>query len=145
MVMGRPEYKPSEADRQRVFILVASGVPQEHIARVLEISEHTLRKYYREELDNGVVEANRMVAASLFSTAIKGGKEGSTAAIFWLKCRARWREDDSAQMLEAIRLEIAQLRPLVEELEALKSRLGTASAAARPTPQGGRQWRGHPN
>ncbi|EQD45984.1 hypothetical protein B1B_12788, partial [mine drainage metagenome] len=59
----------------------------------LGISPGTLRKYYRRELDTGIVAANMAVAGTLFKLATKG--ENVTAMIFWLKCRAHWHEKDA--------------------------------------------------
>ena len=44
---GRPEYNRTESDAKNVEALVIAGVPQSRIARVLKISEPTLRKHYR--------------------------------------------------------------------------------------------------
>jgi hypothetical protein len=62
------------------------------IARVLAIDPKTLRRHFREELDTRMIKANARVAESLFRTALKGGREGTTAAIFWLKALAGWAE-----------------------------------------------------
>tara|TARA_E500000318_G_C3495241_1_gene186112 strand:- start:71 stop:358 length:288 start_codon:yes stop_codon:yes gene_type:complete len=61
----------------------------EQIAKIIGVSEKTLRKHYREELELGRVKANATIGGALFNSA----KEGNTAAqIFWLKTRAGWRE-----------------------------------------------------
>lgn len=91
---GRPPYEPTEDARERVREMVSCGIPQESIARVLKISEPTLRKYFWDEIHSGAIEANVKVAKSLFDKAMGPGKEGVTAAIFWLKVRAGWREND---------------------------------------------------
>src|SRR5215203_4384031 len=46
---------------------------------------------YRPELDRAQTEANA-VAESLFRKATGDGSQAVTAAIFWLKTRARWKE-----------------------------------------------------
>jgi hypothetical protein len=52
-----------------------------------------LRKHYREELDVGLIWATARVAAALYRRALDDNHPGSTtAAIFWLKCRAGWKE-----------------------------------------------------
>lgn len=68
-------------------------MPQEAIARVIGVSGPTLRKHYRDELDDGVAQANRSVAQSLYMRATGDGRDAVPACIFWLKTRARWRED----------------------------------------------------
>ena len=68
------------------------GIPADDIARSIGISADTLRKYYREELDNGTTKANAAVAQSLYKKALGEGTGAVAAAIFWLKTRAGWRE-----------------------------------------------------
>ncbi len=48
--------------------------------------------YYRDELDDGHVKANAKVAENLYRKATGEGREAVTAAIFWLKTRAGWKE-----------------------------------------------------
>jgi len=87
--VGRPPHLPNADTRNRVYTLSTVGTRHEDIASVLGISHDTLVKYYKEELDKGRIEANASVAETLFKQA----KEGNTTAmIFWLKSRARWKE-----------------------------------------------------
>jgi hypothetical protein len=86
---GRPPHLPNEDTRIKVYTLSTVGTRHEDIASVLGISHDTLVKYYKEELDKGRIEANASVAETLFKQA----KEGNTTAmIFWLKSRAKWKE-----------------------------------------------------
>jgi hypothetical protein len=86
---GRPPHLATADTRNRVYILSTVGTRHEDIATVLSISHDTLVKYYKEELDKGRIEANASVAETLFKQA----KEGNTTAmIFWLKSRAKWKE-----------------------------------------------------
>ena len=86
---GRPPHLKTEDTQNRVYILATVGTRHEDIATVLNISHDTLVKYYKEELDKGRIEANASVAETLFKQA----KEGNTTAmIFWLKSRAKWKE-----------------------------------------------------
>src|SRR5258707_990140 len=71
------------------------GVPELDIAKVVGISNHTLRKWYSQELIDGRVNANSKVAQSLFEKAMGTGQGSVTACIFWLKCRAGWVEPRS--------------------------------------------------
>jgi hypothetical protein len=89
---GRPPHQPTEATRKQVKALAAYGVPQEEIGKVIGISKPTLERHYREELDRGEVEANAKVAESLYRKATSDGSQAVTAAMFWLKTRARWKE-----------------------------------------------------
>ena len=56
------------------------------------ISKPTLERHYRDELDRGEIKANTKVAESLFRKATGEGPQSVTAAIFWLKTRARWKD-----------------------------------------------------
>ena len=86
---GRPPHLPTSDTRNKVYMLSTVGTRHEDIASVLGITHDTLVKYYKEELDKGRIEANASVAETLFKQA----KEGNTTAmIFWLKSRARWKE-----------------------------------------------------
>jgi len=88
--MPRPKLTPTGEQRRLVKSLVACGIRQEEIARVIGIrSPKTLRKHFREELDRGAPEANYNVAQSLYQKATAGDTE---AAKFWLKCRAGWKD-----------------------------------------------------
>ncbi len=86
---GAEPHKPTDATRQTVQLHATVGTPQEVIADVLGIDSKTLRKWYREELDQSLAKANAQIGGSLFNKA----KGGDTAAmIFWMKTRAGWRE-----------------------------------------------------
>lgn len=89
---GRPPHEPTESTRRQVKALAAYGIPQDEIGRVIGVSKPTLEKHYRDELDRAEVEANAKVAESLFRKAMGDGSQSVTAAIFWLKTRARWKE-----------------------------------------------------
>lgn len=82
-------HKFNKESAERVVDLAGCGVPQDDIAHELGITAKTLRKHYRRELNRAAIIANVAVAKSLFAQAVGGNV---TAAIFWLKTRAGWRE-----------------------------------------------------
>lgn len=104
---GRPEgegYHPTPEQRQLVKVMAGMGIPEDQmVAAVLNpvtkkpISPVTLRKHFREELNQGFVQANAAVGAGLFKNATvatetyPGGIP--VAQMFWLKCRARWQQN----------------------------------------------------
>jgi len=92
---GRPPYEPTDKDRGQVKLMAAMGIPDYDIAKVMSLSGPTLRKYFWTELETGHIEANAKVAQSLFRQATNVEKPNVSAAIFWLKCRAGWREDSA--------------------------------------------------
>lgn len=78
--------------RRQVEAMAGYGIPEAAIARVLEIDAAELRRLYARELDNSEVKANAKVAESLFRKATGEGRQAVTAAIFWLKTRAGWKD-----------------------------------------------------
>lgn len=92
--MPMPAFKPTDDHRKTVDAMAAYGVPEEAIARVLGISDRTLRKYFKETLATAHIKANSAVAQSLYRKAIGDGPQSVTAAIFWAKTRMGWRERD---------------------------------------------------
>ena len=90
--MGRRAHQPDPLQRRQVEAMAAYGVPETDIARVIGIDPKTLRRHYRDELDTGHIKANSKVAEALFRKATTDGAQSVTAAIFWLKARAGWKE-----------------------------------------------------
>lgn len=104
---GRPDgtgYHPTPEQRQLVKVMAGMGIPEDKmVAAVLNplskqpISPVTLRKHFREELDQGFVQANAAVGAGLYRNATTGNDTYPggipVAQIFWLKCRARWQQN----------------------------------------------------
>ena len=89
---GRPAYEASEKDRKQVTVMSGIGLTHDQIAKILGVSDETLRKYYGDELDTGASKMNAQVAQNLFSIATSKGPGSVPAAIFWMKTRARWQE-----------------------------------------------------
>ena len=89
--MSRKPHAPTEKTRTEVNALAGFGIREDEIATYIGIAPKTLRKYYRDELDVGHIKANAAVARSLYNQAVNGNS--TTAAIFWLKSRAGWREN----------------------------------------------------
>ena len=76
---GHPAHAPTKADRDMITVMVAGGITQADIARAKGIDLKTLRKHYREELDNGATSVNTMVLAE----HLKLIKKGDFQAIRW--------------------------------------------------------------
>lgn len=105
--MSNP-HKPNDKTRSEVSALASVGVTQDVISDYLGIDEKTLRKYYRTELDHSAMLRNAKVANSLYNQAMNGS---APAAIFWLKCRAGWKEqgaktDDDVELPAVVRVEV---------------------------------------
>ncbi|CCV15446.1 hypothetical protein [Mesorhizobium sp. STM 4661] len=76
----------------QVEAMAGYGVTPADIAQVLGIDIETLKADYASQLDGGHIKANARVAENLYRKATGEGREAVTAAIFWLKTRARWKE-----------------------------------------------------
>lgn len=87
--MARPEHDPTHATRQLVQLHATVGTAQVIIADILGIDDKTLRKHYREELDQAKAKANATIGGALFNKA-KGGD--TSAMIFWMKTQAGWKD-----------------------------------------------------
>ena len=93
--VGRPAHLKTADTQKKVFELSTVGTRYEDIALVLGISDDTLTKYYKPELEKGRIEANAAVAGTLFEKA----KQGDTSSmIFWLKTRAQWSEKNTTEL-----------------------------------------------
>ncbi len=117
---GRPPYEPTDQNRKQVSAMAAYGIPQMDICNVLGISINTLTKYYRHELDTGGAIATAKVAENLYKKATGDGSQSVTAAIFWLKTRAGWKETQT----------IEHKHDDSSALDRINSRLDSIAAAA---------------
>ena len=101
--MPRKAYKPTNENRAKVEKLAAAGIRYEDIALFLDITRPTLDKYYKKELKIGHIKANAAVASKVYQEAINGNM---TAALFWLKTRAGWRETQKVEMSADVNTEL---------------------------------------
>ncbi len=109
--MTRP-HDPTDASKVEVKALASMGIRHEDIAEYIGVDKKTLYKYYREILSKAKVTASHKVAQALFKQATE--QNSTTAAIFWLKCHAGWKDStkktsDDEQTIEDINLEIKKL------------------------------------
>ena len=126
--MGRPSHKPDEASRRQVEALAGYGVREDEIAEFVGVDPKTLRKHYRPELRQGHIKANAKVAENLYRRATGEGREAVTAAIFWLKTRAGWRETLSHEVsgTDGAPIEVAEYSTR-DLAKAILTVLGTAT------------------
>lgn len=89
------EHKPTDDSKKLVRSLSAVGIRYVDIAQKLDITDDTLVKHYKKELEDGRIDANAAIGQTLFNQA----KDGNTsAAIFWLKTRAGWKETSTLEL-----------------------------------------------
>ena len=155
---GRPPFTPTAKDRKLVKSLASYGIPHPDIAALIinpssntSISDKTLRKVFRRELDTGMTEANSKVAESLYIQAIgapavydENGKKVRdeqprvpSAGIFWAKTRMGWKEPATSHEITGksggpLQMTNVDLEKATDEqLEALKA-IVEATAVDRP-------------
>jgi|LakMenEpi03Aug12_release.lakeMendotaPanAssembly.Ray.scaffolds.fasta_scaffold203180_2 hypothetical protein len=134
--MARPSHQPSDKTRAQVEALVACGIPQEEIARLLRISPNTLVKHYEPELQDGLVKANARVANNLFRMATGQGREALGAACFWLKTRAGWRETMNHSHEGKLAVSHGSEEAILSKLARLAEEAGSAEADPKPNAGG---------
>jgi len=86
---GENEHIPTDLDRQAVRYMTACGRTQKEVAGALDISEKTLRKHYRDELDNGAGDVNKIVLGKLCKKILE---EETAAILFFCKTRLGMKE-----------------------------------------------------
>lgn len=116
------KYRPTPEDRQKVEQMAAFGLTHEQIGSIMGISKKTVENHYPVELAQGVAKATVVVAQSLVRIATQGkGMPAVSAAIFFLKTRARWREVDRLEVTgadgEPLRLGVVAIPPKAASIE----------------------------
>ena len=122
--VGRPPYIKKDDDAKLVEALTIAGVTQTLVAQIVKISEPTLRKNFRKELDTSKARANAIISQALFKKA----KDGNVIAqIFWLKTQAGWKEKnyheltgkDGDQLFGEER-QLIEIRRIFDEIDFIK-------------------------
>ena len=86
---GRPLHIPTEANRKVVMIAVGMGACEDDVAQELGIDAKTLRKHYREDLDQA---AARFATKLRIRAGVKALNGDRTMQIFLLKTRCGFKE-----------------------------------------------------
>ena len=92
------EQSPDPVVTAKIEALAGFGLKGAEIAHVLGISEEDLLAQNSGSLESGRIKSNARVAESLFRKATGEGYGAVTAAIFWLKTRARWKENSVQEL-----------------------------------------------
>jgi hypothetical protein len=143
---GRPPFEATDEERKLVLALASYGIPQPMMCLLITrprgkagtptpISEPTLRKHFRTELDTGEPSLIAKVADSLVKTALDRKHPGHVvAARFFLKARAGWRETDRVTHDGAVDFNLDLSGATDEELvvlqKFLRRKVGDAAPAA---------------
>lgn len=105
---GPPTFEPTNQQRQTVQILRANGVPINVIAKNVHwtdedqrsgigIDAKTLRKYFKEQLDDGF----EMVKAAMGASLVREGLKGNVGALrYWLATQGgeQWRQTERREI-----------------------------------------------
>ena len=89
------EHEPNDELRKTARNAAGLGLPHEHIAALIGISDKTLRKYYAPDLAVGKARASARIAQTLFNKA-EGGD--TTAMIWWTKAQMGWGETNTTKL-----------------------------------------------
>jgi hypothetical protein len=117
--MAKPQHCPTAETREIVENMALCGsYTQPEIAAQLKISDETLRKYYREELDK-----RRIVLARVGKTVVQAALEGNIiAAMFVCKTQLGWRETNRTELtgadggpIETKKIDTPEFEPLSME------------------------------
>ena len=136
--MPRKPHEPTDKDRKQVSLMAGIGLTHNQIAKIIGISDETLRKYYDKELEVSAAMMNAQVAQNLYSIATSKGAGAVASAIFWMKTRGGWREverkeitgkDGAPIAINTNKLDVSQLDD--EQLEALETALVTTMSHER--------------
>jgi hypothetical protein len=94
--MSRPSFQPRQEQEKLVKSLSALGLPQEQICALVGMrSPKTLRKHFREALNEGAAEAEAAVMRTAYAMATSGKCLSMT--LFWNKCQRLRSEDQERQ------------------------------------------------
>lgn len=104
---------------KQVENLSGLGLTHEQIANFIDLSRNTLVKYYSQELLKGKAKANAQVSSNLFRIATGDGNGAVTAAIFWLKCQAFWKDTMNIEVTHADTDQV-KYRRLVSDIREFK-------------------------
>jgi hypothetical protein len=87
------KYVPTDEDRESVRYLKSCGFTNIEIGQALDISDATLLRHYRKELDVGFNYVHGRLAKNAIQLALSGDK---TMMIFILKTKFGWSENRPA-------------------------------------------------
>lgn len=94
--MSRTPHKVTKQNKSTVLSLVVAGYTHVSIAKVLGISQKTLVKYYKEELETGKGHIDDLCVSQI----IEGMRAGSVPLlIFYAKTKMGWREQNDVNIL----------------------------------------------
>lgn len=110
------EHIPSQVQRMRVRDLVSAGIPKRDIARIIGISENTLNKHYRRELESSEQEMIEAVSKVAVQKALDGNEKMLAYVLSRKGNKYGWVDK---QVIEAS-TDPSQLKELKDKIEQLE-------------------------
>lgn len=130
--VSRFGYLPREfvaSEQWHVAVMAAAGFPVESIAIQLQIPEDTLKLRFAGSLERGLAMSTALVAETLFRKALGDGPQAVTAAIFWLKARAGWRDVQVIENNFNVKLAPDERTQLIDRMKDMVARIPPARQA----------------
>lgn len=87
---GRPPHEVTPERQRTVEALAGYGIPQDKIAKVLDITQPTLDKHYRKQLDIGSAVVEAKLVGNLMNLCMLKDGTGLKATMFSLQTRFGW-------------------------------------------------------
>lgn len=87
--IGNPPFEPTAEQRITVKAMIAGGAQHWVVARYLEISEDTLTRHFKVELDHGKLLVDGEIGGSIVQEALKGDADMRK---FYMRTRGGWSE-----------------------------------------------------
>ncbi len=125
---GRPRYEPTDKDRGTVVLMIGAGIAQPIIAQCIGITEKTLRRHYRSELDISYAKILAEIAGMLIT---KARNRDLAAQIFYLQTHGWVKSERLIPVDAAGNEDLARLSDA--ELESRRTHLYRIAAVARAT------------
>lgn len=111
--MDPTPYDPAPNERELVATATAFGADQKTVARWLKVSQTTLRKHFRDELDQSMEQRNNVVINTAFQKAQSMDSAHNNMTIYWLKTQCGFREFDPEQIArDAVEAALEYVRPV---------------------------------
>jgi len=107
-------HHPTKWTRLKVRMLVIGGIPNDEIAKCMGISNPTLWKHYRQDIETGTAECIAMVTGKLMEK-IRNGDNNSI--IFFLRTRGRWNPKSEIEMTHKLEVKPRTRSEIVNELK----------------------------
>lgn len=132
---GTPDHVPTPESRRQVEMLIGYGLVHDAIAAVIGVSDETLRKHYRAELNHGKAKVVAQVANSLVKKALSERPDAINAAKFYLERQGNWTETKNINttIKDARRMTDDELLAYLDDADQADSGEGVA---ASPSDQG---------